>query len=76
MTRDEFIAGAGDTFSKPGRQLFLVAIDSGGRETERNLRQGLLDYFGSLAGGVRRISDQPSTDQVIDVIHGSICDES
>lgn len=66
MTRDEFIAGENDgpVVCGEGRQVFLVAIASEGRETEAHLRQGLWDYFGSLCLGVKKVG-KPSADMVI-----------
>lgn len=66
MTRDEFMAGANDgpVVCGEGRQVFLVAIESEGHQTEEHLRQALVDYFGSLAKAVRRV-EKPSCDQVM-----------
>ena len=67
MNRDEFLAGGlDDTTCAPGRRLFVVAINTTDvRQTERSLRSGVFDYFGSLATGVRLLDDRPGTDEVV-----------
>lgn len=67
MTRDEFVdqrLNDGPVVCGEGRQVFLVAIASEGHQTETHLRQALVDYFGSLAVGVKRV-EKPSADMVI-----------
>lgn len=67
MNRDEWMAGTSEGFLgfRPGRQLFVVAIDSEGTQTERMLRGALWDYFGSLNGGLRRIEPRPGADELV-----------
>ena len=68
MTRDEFVDERRNAPDFPGfvdgRQMFVVAIDSQGKDTERFVRAALMDYFGSHAAGVRKVSPRPATDEV------------
>lgn len=66
VTRDDFLAGANDepAVCGEGRQVFLVAIESEGRDTERFVRAAIYDYFGSMAVAVKRV-EKPSCDQVL-----------
>lgn len=68
MNRDSFVEKCenpeGFPGFTPGRQVFVVAIDSASARTEHFLRAALWDYFGSLNAGVRKVSPRPATDEV------------